>query len=286
MTDCPPKLRGDLSKWLVELDTGVYVGQFSGRVRDAVWERVCKNLKTGRAAMVYTTNNEQRMEFRVHNTAWQPVDFDGIKLMRRPLPQSAAEEPLKPGFSKAAHYQMATRAQSARNKAKESESYTVIDLETTGLHAETDQIIEYGALRVKGGEATERFSALVRCETKLPSKITALTGITDAMLQAQGQPPAQALDAFLRLIGRDKLVGHNIAFDLEFLRAACRKYDCQMAANRSADLLDLARRRVDGVADYKLPTLAVHFGLPAQPAHRALPDCELVQAIYEKLKQK
>ena len=90
MTDCPPRLRGDLSKWLCEINTGVYVGQLSSRVRDALWDRVCKNLQTGRATMVYTTNGEQKMDFRVHNTSWTPVDFDGIKLMRRPLPQGAA----------------------------------------------------------------------------------------------------------------------------------------------------------------------------------------------------
>ena len=78
MTDCPPRLRGNLSKWLCEINTGVYVGQLSSRVRDALWDRVCKNLQTGRATMVYTTNGEQKMDFRVHNTSWTPVDFDGI----------------------------------------------------------------------------------------------------------------------------------------------------------------------------------------------------------------
>ena len=46
LTDCPPKLRGDLSKWLCEINTGVYVGNLSGRVRDELWERVCSNLHT------------------------------------------------------------------------------------------------------------------------------------------------------------------------------------------------------------------------------------------------
>ena len=49
MTNCPPKLRGDLSKWLCEINTGVYVGNVSSRVRDALWERVCQNLKNGQA---------------------------------------------------------------------------------------------------------------------------------------------------------------------------------------------------------------------------------------------
>ncbi len=110
MTNCPPRLRGDLSKWLCEINTGVYVGNVSSRVRDAVWDRVCQNLKNGQATLVYTAAGEQRMEFRTHNTSWEAVDFDGIKLMRRPLPQTQTEAmDLKPGFSKAAKYQMATK---------------------------------------------------------------------------------------------------------------------------------------------------------------------------------
>ena len=87
MTNCPPRLRGDLSKWLCEINTGVYVGNVSSRVRDALWDRVCQNLKNGQATLVFTTAGEQRMDFRTHNTTWEAVDFDGIKLMRRPLPQ-------------------------------------------------------------------------------------------------------------------------------------------------------------------------------------------------------
>ena len=84
LTDCPPALRGDLTKWLLEINTGVYVGQLNARVRDELWKRICAHLPKGRATMVYSANNEQRMEFRVHNTVWQPVDFEGLTLMLRP----------------------------------------------------------------------------------------------------------------------------------------------------------------------------------------------------------
>ena len=64
MTDCPPRLRGDLSKWLCEINTGVYVGQLSQpRARCPVGPLSAKNLQTGRATMVYTTNSEQKNGF-------------------------------------------------------------------------------------------------------------------------------------------------------------------------------------------------------------------------------
>ena len=180
MTNCPPSLRGDLSKWLCEINTGVYVGNVSSRVRDAIWDRVCENLKNGQATLVFNTNNEQRMDFRTHNTSWEAVDFEGIKLMRRPLPRTQAPAAdLKPGFSNAAKRQMAQKM--ARKKASapaKEESYTVIDLETTGLNAASDAIVEYGALRVRDGQPAEEFSALVRSAEPLPDVVAKLTGIT------------------------------------------------------------------------------------------------------------
>ena len=93
LTDCPPKLRGDLSKWLFEINTGVYVGNVSARVREALWSRICESVSQGQATMVYPAPGEQRMEFRVHNTTWEVVDYDGIRLMRRPLMRRVEEMP-------------------------------------------------------------------------------------------------------------------------------------------------------------------------------------------------
>lgn len=92
LSDCPPKVRGDLSKWLCEINTGVFVGNVSSRVREEVWQRICENIKSGQATMVFSAPGEQKMDFRVHNTTWEPVDLDGIKLMRRPLPSARASK--------------------------------------------------------------------------------------------------------------------------------------------------------------------------------------------------
>ena len=53
LTDCPPKLRGDLTKWLLEINTGVYVGKINARVREELWKRICDNIKSGRATMSF-----------------------------------------------------------------------------------------------------------------------------------------------------------------------------------------------------------------------------------------
>ena len=54
ITNCPPALRGTLSRWMFEIHTGVYVGKMSAKVRDLLWDKVCENIKSGQATMVYS----------------------------------------------------------------------------------------------------------------------------------------------------------------------------------------------------------------------------------------
>lgn len=287
LTDCPPSLRGDLSKWLCEINTGVYVGNLSSRVRDALWNRVCENLKNGRATMVYSANNEQGMDFRVHNTTWQPVDLDGIKLMRRPKPktQSAA---LPEGFSKAAAFEKVRRIERARarNTSRKDLNHTVIDLETSGLHPETDEIIELGAMRIRDGEIAAEYAALVKNSRPVPENVLQLTGITETELKVSGLALSDALTAFLKFVGDDMLVGHNIMFDLSFLREACRRCSVKIPNNRCVDTLSLARKRLKGIHNYKLETIAEHLSLDTAGMHRVTADCRLTDMVYRKLIEK
>lgn len=88
VTACPAGLRGQLTRWLLEIAPGVFVGRVSRRVRELLWERVVELAKNGRAIMVFSAKNEQRLDFRVHEHEWEPVDFDGVHLMRRPSQQN------------------------------------------------------------------------------------------------------------------------------------------------------------------------------------------------------
>ena len=113
LSDCPPKVRGDLSKWLCEISPGVYAGNINARVRTELWARICENLKSGRATMVYSARCEQQMKFEVHNAHWEPVDLDGILLMRRPLPKPHKAEDNSTGApqSRAGKMLLARRAE-------------------------------------------------------------------------------------------------------------------------------------------------------------------------------
>jgi CRISPR-associated protein Cas2 len=111
LTDCPPALRGDLTKWLLEISPGVYVGQVSARVRDNLWERIRSLSKHGKATMAFSARNEQHLDFRVHGSEWEPIDFDGIKLIMHPSPARVKKlGSLRLGYSKASKMRKAKRA--------------------------------------------------------------------------------------------------------------------------------------------------------------------------------
>lgn len=114
LSACPEGLRGDLSKWLLEISTGVFVGFVSARVRELLWERVIELAKDGRAIMVHSTRGEQRMAFRVHRNQWQPIDMDGVTMILKPAPKKdvSAEPDVRPGWSNASRYRKAARRRS------------------------------------------------------------------------------------------------------------------------------------------------------------------------------
>jgi CRISPR-associated protein Cas2 len=102
---CPVGLRGHLTRWLLEIAPGVFVGKITTRVRDHLWLRVLDMVKTGRAIMVHTADNEQGLAFTTHEHNWIPVDHEGINLILRPAAtpdtHNAASKPAKKGWSTA-----------------------------------------------------------------------------------------------------------------------------------------------------------------------------------------
>lgn len=290
LSDCPPKVRGDLSKWLCEINTGVFVGNVSSRVREEVWQRICENIKSGQATMVFSAPGEQKMDFRVHNTTWEPVDFDGIKLMRRPLPTArtvkSSEKETQGVKSRAEQLYIADRMAKARSRKMFQEGYVVLDIETTGTSLEKDEIIEIGALKVESGNVAEEFSMLAWIKGEIPLEIQKLTGITPQELQSKGRPLEEVLEKLFEFTGNRVIVGHNIMFDYNFIRTACKKMEIEMKlGTASRDTLALSRRKIRGVGSYQLEALMKHLGYEVSNAHRALADCYLTWQLYQKLNE-
>lgn len=102
LTAVPAGLRGHLTRWLLEVAPGVYVGHLTRRVRDELWDRVVALCKDGRAIMIESARGEQRLYFRVHRHDWVPEDFEGVELMRRPsAPSGRYSSGMRAGWSSA-----------------------------------------------------------------------------------------------------------------------------------------------------------------------------------------
>ncbi len=107
LANCPAGLRGFLTRWLLEISPGVFLGSPSARVRDILWEEVRTYSGQGRALLAHSTDNEQGFTFRTHDHNWHPTDHEGLTLLHRPtanntMPAPASAQPPRQGWSKAA----------------------------------------------------------------------------------------------------------------------------------------------------------------------------------------
>ena len=162
----------------------------------------------------------------------------------------------------------------------DAHKYVVFDLETTGFSPEKNRIIEFGAVKVENGEITGRFSEFVNPGIPIPYRITQLTGINDDMV-IKADPIEKVLPRFLSFSEDCVLVGHNVGFDIGFVRENCRRQglDCPFT---TVDTLGIARAILPGHAKYTLDAVAKILGVALDNHHRAVDDAECTAGIFRK----
>ena len=284
LSKVPPSLRGDLTRWFQEVQTGVYVGNINARVRDALWERIQKNIGVnGEATMVYSTNNETGYTFKTNRKDKEIVNFDGIPLVKHIFPE---EDSIKLGFSDAAKRHKARMM--AGKKIRDSEdvrlkrNFSVIDIETTGLDVTNDVIISLAAVK---GATGDRFYKLIRTNNLISPKIVALTGITNEKLESEGEDIYAVLNEFKKFIEDDILIGFNIMnFDLRFINAAMIAAGIEEKMNNT--IIDLLPRikKIDSFLDnYRFETVLRAYGVTNNLPHNALSDSIACRELAVKL---
>ncbi|MDO4581066.1 MAG: helicase C-terminal domain-containing protein [Bacillota bacterium] len=149
----------------------------------------------------------------------------------------------------------------------------IIDIETSGLDAEREQIIELAAVKVRRGLIVDSFSSLVACERCLSEEIVALTGISEEMLI--GQPAVEEVIARLEQFVGDAAIGaHNAGFDRGFVQRA-------WADQRPwLDTITLAQIVYPCSSSYSLAWLCDSLGIDNRSAHRALGDAMATAELY------
>jgi ATP-dependent DNA helicase DinG len=152
-----------------------------------------------------------------------------------------------------------------------------LDIETTGLDPSRDAVIEIGLVRFQGSRVEDTWQSLINPGKPLPPFITQLTGIDDAML-ANAPRITSVLDDLQEKVGDLPILGHNIGFDISFLRRLGLFYQ-----NQLIDTYDLASVLLPDAGRYRLDSLASALGVVPQQRHRALEDASTTHQVYLRL---
>ena len=159
----------------------------------------------------------------------------------------------------------------------------VIDFETTGISPGCgDRATEVAIVLFQGGRVVDRFQSLMNAGVRIPSFITQLTGITNAML-AGAPEAAQVMRDASRFVGAVPLVAHNAAFDRKFWQAELARAGLDAPQPFICTLL-LARRLYPQASNHKLGSLVDYHRLPRTgQAHRALADAEMAAGLLGQI---
>ena len=159
----------------------------------------------------------------------------------------------------------------------------VIDFETTGISPGCgDRATEVAIVLLEGGRVVDRFQSLMNAGVRIPSFITQLTGITNAMV-AGAPDAAQVMTQASRFVGDAPLVAHNAAFDRKFWQAELDRAGLAAPQPFICTLL-LSRRLYPQAPNHKLGSLVDFHGLPRTgQAHRALADAEMAAELLGQI---
>ena len=157
--------------------------------------------------------------------------------------------------------------------AARASEYVIVDTETTGLNADTDELIEIAAVKIRRGLVVEEFSTLVKAKRSIPPFISSLTGIHDDML-AQAPAPREAVELLAGFIGAANIAAHNASFDSAFIQ----RY---WADKRPwLDTITLLQTTYPCAPSYSLVNLCEYLHIENKGAHRALADARAAAALF------
>ncbi|MCC3357435.1 PolC-type DNA polymerase III [Bacillus sp. REN16] len=173
-------------------------------------------------------------------------------------------------------------AYNSQHRNLEEDTYVVFDVETTGLSAVYNTIIELAAVKVRNGEIIDRFESFANPHHRLSATTIDLTGITDDMVRSAPEV-SEVLLKFHDWAEDGILVAHNASFDMGFLNVGYKKAGLKPAANPVIDTLELARFLHPDLKNHRLNTLCKKFDIELTQHHRAIYDAEATGYLTVKL---
>lgn len=164
-------------------------------------------------------------------------------------------------------------------------TYIVFDLETTGLNCADCQIAEIGAIKVRDGKVSDKFSQLVYIDFPMPRAALNVNNITDEML-ADAPHATEAMKSFIEFIGEGAvLVGHNIKrYDLPIMERVATACRLDFDYTEVIDTYQLAQRAWPNLERWSMQALRELLNIKNDDAHRALADCEDEMSVYDAIR--
>lgn len=162
-------------------------------------------------------------------------------------------------------------------------NFIAFDIETTGIVAGVDQIVELGAVRFVNGQVESVFSTLVNPQRSIPPGASSVNGITDNMVK--DKPTIDSLlPSFAEFCSDFLMIAHNAPFDSQFILSDIKKHETPAPKGLIIDTLTISRKVLPGLPNYKLGTLIQHLKIKTNnDFHRAEQDAIYAGQLFLEL---
>jgi DNA polymerase III subunit alpha, Gram-positive type len=161
-------------------------------------------------------------------------------------------------------------------------TFVFFDVETTGLSSRYgDEICEFGAARVVGGEVVDSLETLINPGRSISRDASVINGITDEMVKDSPMFD-QVYPSMIEIFSDAVLVAHNAKFDIGFLSASFKKFGSTPLENIILDNLRLSRKLNPYIRSHSLANLKREFGIRTDRSHRALDDAKALATIFDQ----
>lgn len=159
----------------------------------------------------------------------------------------------------------------------------IVDVETTGMSANRNRIIEIAIIRIEGNKIVETFTSLINPQTYIPSFITHITGI--AQSDVENAPQFREIKHKVRKILKNTtFVAHNVWFDYSFIKSEFERVKIPFESKRCCTVR-LSRRLYPQYKSHSLENVIQRFGFTYKARHRAYDDAHVLWQFLKKIKK-
>ena len=162
-------------------------------------------------------------------------------------------------------------------------SLAIVDLETTGMSARYNRVIEIAVIRIEGSKIVDTFTSCINPQVYIPSFITHLTGITNNDLK-DAPIFSEVKHKVSKILKGATFVAHNVWFDYSFIKSEFEREEIPFESKRCCTVR-LSRRLYPQYKSHSLAKIIERFGFEYQNRHRAYDDAHIVWQLLKKIKK-